>query len=104
MPHSHGGQGNYFSPVHTFEQVYEYIGHGSVNFISTTGERIYVRRGKTSDGTPAVVFLGENSIHGNVCWACWGYRMNCSGTRIGQCTEGLDKHITALQGREANRP
>ncbi len=96
MSHPRGGQGNCFSPVYTFEQVYEYVGHGTVTFISTTGERISARRGKVKGGTtPAIVFEGENSRHGNVCFACWGYRRNCSGTRIGQCTEGLDRHMTA---------
>jgi hypothetical protein len=96
MSHSRGGKGNYFSPVHTFGQVYEYVGYGTVTFISTTGEQISARQGKAKDGTTlAITFEGENSIHGNVCWACWGYRMNCSGTRIGQCTEGLDRHMTA---------
>jgi len=96
MAHPDGGQGNHFSPAHTFEQVYEYVGDGAVTFISTTGERISARRGKAKDGTTsAIAFRGERNRHGNVCWACWGYRVNCSGTRIGQCTEGLDKHMTA---------
>lgn len=96
MSHPHGGQGNYFSPVHTFEQAHEYVSHGTVTFISTTGERISAKRGKVKDGTiPAIVFEGENSRHGDVCCECWGYRRNCSGTRIGQCTEGLDRHMAA---------
>lgn len=96
MSHPLGGQGNYFSPVHTFEQAYEYVGPGSVTFNSTTGERISAKRGRTKDDrTTTIVFEGENSRHGNVCHACWGYRSNCSGTRIGQCTEALDKHMTA---------
>ncbi len=96
MPHPDGGQGNYFSPVHTFDQAYEYIGDSSVSFTSTTGERITAWWGKARDGTTlTIVFEGENSRHGNVCHACWGYRNNCSQTRIGQCTEALDKHMSA---------
>ena len=95
MSHPHGGRGNYFRPIHTFQQAREYVSHGTVTFISTTGERISAKLGKVKDVTiPAIVFEGENSRHGNVCCECWGYRMNCSGTRIGQCTEALDRHMT----------
>jgi hypothetical protein len=96
MPHPNCGMGNYFTPVHTFDQAYEYLGVGSLLFISTTGERITARRAKAKDGiTLTIVFEGENGRHGNVCGACWGYRRNCSGTRIGQCTEALDRHMSA---------
>jgi hypothetical protein len=96
MSHPHGGQGNYFRPVHTFEQVYGYVGHRILTFTSTTGEQIRAKQGTTKDGTtPTIVFEGVNSRHGNVCRACWGYRCNCSGTRIGQCTEALDTYVTA---------
>ncbi len=95
MPHPDGGQGNYFHPIHTFAQAYQYVEHGDISFSSTTGEQLIARRGKTKDGsTPTIVFFGENSKHGNVCPACWGYRSNCSGTRIGQCTEALDRNMS----------
>lgn len=95
MSHPQGGQSNCFSPIHTFEQAYEYVGRNSITFASTTGEQISARRGKAKDGiTPTIVFEGENGRHGNVCRACWGYRNNCSRTRIGQCTEALDKHMS----------
>ena len=95
MPHPDGGHGNYFNPVHTFDQAYAYVGGGNVSFTSTTGERITARRGMARDGvTPTLVFEGENCVHGNVCHACWGYRSNCSRTRIGQCVEALDGRIS----------
>lgn len=96
MSHPRGGQGNYFNPTHTFEQAYEFVGNNLIIFASTTGEQISAGRGKAKDGiTPTIVFEGENSRHGNVCHACWGYRCNCSRTRISQCTEALDKHMSA---------
>lgn len=94
MPHPDGGHGNYFNPTHSFEQAYNYVGEGATVFTSTTGERIVAKRGMARDGiTSTIVFEGENSRHGNVCPACWGYRSNCSKTRIGQCTEAMDKHM-----------
>ena len=94
MSHPSGGYGRNFKPVHTFDQAYVYVGEGKVTFTSTTGERMTVRRGMTKDGkTPTLVFTGQNSQHGNVCHACWGYRSNCTETRIGHCTEALDRHI-----------
>jgi hypothetical protein len=98
MSHPRGGRGSYFNPTHSFEQICQYIGHGIVTFASTTGELIRAGQGKTKDGiTPTIVFIGEKSRHGNVCHACWGYRCNCSGTRIGQCTEALDRHMTEYE-------
>jgi hypothetical protein len=95
MSHPEGGQGTYFKPVHTFNQAYEYIGDGHVSFTSTTGERINARRGKARDGiTLTIVFEGENNIHVNVCYACWGYRINCYRARIGQCAEALDRDMS----------
>jgi len=94
VPHPDGGQGNYFRTFHTFEQAYAYVvGKGNVEFESTTGERIIARQGQTRGGDSTIVFLGENAVHGNVCRACWGFRINCAGSRIGQCTEALDRHL-----------
>lgn len=96
MSHPRGGRGNYFNPAHTFERIYELIGDGTLNFTSTTGEPLRASRGTTKDGsTPTIVFMGTKSRHGNVCRACWGFRCNCSGTRIGQCAEALDRYLTA---------
>jgi hypothetical protein len=59
------------------------------------GEQILARHGKTRDGnTDTIVFIGERSRHGSVCEACWGYRIDCNGSRIGQCAEALDNLIT----------
>jgi hypothetical protein len=94
MAHPDGGQGNYFHPNHTFDQVVAYVGEVEVPFISTTGEKIIAIRGIAQDGiTPTIVFKEEKSKHGNVCQQCWGYRRNCNGTRIGQCNEALDRQI-----------
>lgn len=98
MPHPNGGKGNYFGPLHAFEQAYEQVGHRGLVFASTTGESIHARQGLARDGiTLTILFQGENNIHGNVCHSCWGYRCNCSGARIGQCTEALDRHMTTLK-------
>jgi hypothetical protein len=94
MAHPDGGHGNYFNPTHSFEQAYAFVGKGGVVFRSTTNEEITARQGLAGDGmTPTIAFQGEKSRHGNVCPACWGYRGNCSETRIGQCTEALDKYM-----------
>lgn len=94
MPHPIGGYGNNFNPGHSFDQAYTFVGQGGVEFTSTTGETINAHQGMAQDGvTRTIVFIGENSRHGNVCPACWGYRRNCSQTRIGQCTEALDSII-----------
>ena len=91
MPHPNGGHGNYFKPKHTFEDVYSFVSKGDIVFLSTTKEKIKATIGYGQDRvTRTIVFYGENSRHGNVCPACWGYRSNCSRTRIGQCTEALD--------------
>jgi hypothetical protein len=95
MGHPNGGRANYFNPKSSFDRALAYVDHGKVIFPSTTGEQIIATTGKARDGvTPTVVFQGINVKHGNVCQACWGYRLNCSGARIGQCTEALDSHIT----------
>jgi hypothetical protein len=60
---------------------------------STTGQIITATQGWTKDGqTPTIVFKGEIN-HGSVCEACWGYRISCSGSRIGQYAEALDQII-----------
>ena len=95
MPHPNGGYGNYFNPKLTFDEAYSFVAKGDLTFLSTTNEKITATIGLAQDRiTPTIVFYGENSRHGNVCPKCWGYRSNCSRTRIGQCTEALDKFIS----------
>ena len=92
MGHPNEGKGNTFSIGHSFEEVYEYIGPHGISFISTTGEKIFARRGLTRDkSTATIVFLGEKNRHGSACKACWGNRIDCTGSRIGQCAEALDQ-------------
>ena len=95
MAHPHGGRGNKFTTKNSFTQVFKYVGPNGVSFKSTTGEKIFARHGKTRDGlTDTIVFMGERHRHGSACEACWGYRIDCSGSRIGQCAEALDKVIS----------
>ena len=91
MTHPNGGKGNTFHTTHTFSEAYKHVGTG-ITFTSTTEKKITARQRNTKGKIPRkIVFIGENSTHGDVCEACWGYRLNCSGTRIGHCVEGLDK-------------
>ncbi len=95
MPHPKGGHGNFFNPKHTFGEAFALVSRGDVVFLSTTKEKIVATTGLAQDRlTPTIVFDGENSRHGNVCIECWGYRSNCSRTRIGQCTEALDEFMS----------
>lgn len=95
MPHPDGGQGVFFEYIHSFSKAYEFVGENGLTFKSSTGEKIKANRSKAGDGiTLTIVFVGENSKHGNVCNACWGYGKNCSSTRIKHCSEPLDKLIT----------
>jgi hypothetical protein len=90
MPHPNGGQGNTFPTQHSFDQALAAVGSG-LQFRSTTDEAIVATTSLAEDGvTQTITFQGENSQHGNVCAACWGFRQNCSGTRIGHCVEALD--------------
>jgi len=91
MAHQNGGQGNRFNPKHSFAQSYAFIGTQGVKFRSTTGEYIYARQGLARDGaTTTIVFIGERNRHGGTCRACWGFRIDCNQSRIGQCAEALD--------------
>jgi hypothetical protein len=94
MAHPNGGKGNRFSPKHSFAQASAFVGTKGVTFRSTTGEQIYAQRGMARDGvTPTIVFNGERTRHGSVCRACWGFRVDCNQSRIGQCAEALDAII-----------
>jgi hypothetical protein len=67
------------------------LGVKGVGFRSTTGEEINAIQGFTKDGkTPTIVFMGERHRHGSACRECWGFRKDCSGSFIGQCSEALD--------------
>lgn len=91
MGHPDGGRGNIFNTNNTFQDAFEFIGLAGITFTSTTGEIITASRGRSRFGNiPTITFRGINCTHGNVCSACWGYRQNCSGSYIGQCTEALD--------------
>lgn len=92
MGHPSGGKGNTFPVDHSFDEAYEHIGAQGVSFLSTTGEQIYARRSLTRDrASKTIVFMGERNRHGSTCKACWGFRIDCSGARIGQCAEALDQ-------------
>ena len=94
MAHPAGGRGTYFSPRHRFAEVLESVGKDGMEFRSTTGEMIHARLGKTKDGNhDTIVFQGERNRHGSACEACWGYRIDCNGSRIGQCAQALDEAI-----------
>jgi len=93
MPHPSGGSGSRFSTSHSFDETRRFVGDG-VRFLSTTGERITASQGFSKNGDPTIVFKGERRVHGNVCQACWGFRLSCSGTRIGHCSEALDDTVS----------
>jgi hypothetical protein len=94
MAHPNGSQGNRFNPKHSFVHAYAFVGSRGVKFRSTAGEQICARQGVTRDGaTPAIVFKGERITHGSACSARWGFRVACSGSRIGQCAEALNEVI-----------
>lgn len=93
MGHPIGGQGAVLKVRHTFSQAYTAVGNGA-QFDSTTGHPTIARLGITQDGKPAVSFWSESGgWGGNVCEACWGFRLSCSGTRVGQWVEGLDRFL-----------
>lgn len=94
MAHPNGGSGNTFSARHTFAEAHAFIGTKDLRFCSTTGEEITARQGLAKDGvTGTIVFVGEHTRHGNVCEACWGFRIDCNGSRIGQCAQALDSIV-----------
>ena len=95
MAHPNGGSGGKFNAKHSFLEAYGFVGPQGVKFASTTGEQITatqaLARKKT---TPVIVFQGERSRHGSACKACWGFRIDCNRSRIGQCAEALDSLIS----------
>ena len=94
MAHPSGGSGSKFSAGHTFERAYAFVGVNGVAFSSTTGEKIHATQGLAGDGiTPTIVFTGERHRHGSACPSCWGFRVDCNKSRIGQCAEALDELV-----------
>ncbi len=91
MAHPEGGRGEQFKISNDFYSIYEFVKQKTeYKFLSTTKENITVKPSTSKNGKVlTLAFIGENSRHGNVCPACWGYRFNCSGTRIGHCVEPL---------------
>ena len=91
MPHPNGGIGNTFTTRKTFRDAFSQVGITGITLTSTTHEQITATQSMAQDGsTLTITFEGHNGRIGNVCEACWGFRQNCSGTRIGQCAEALD--------------
>ena len=91
MAHPSGSTGSRFQPLHSFTRALALVGPNGYKFQSTTGEQIKAQQGQARDGvTETIVFHGERNRHGSVCHACWGYRIDCNGSYIGQCAEALD--------------
>jgi hypothetical protein len=93
VPHPNGGLGSTFRTRNAFDKSRTFVCPHGVEFRSTTGEKITATQGWTRDGqTPTIVFRGKTR-HGSACIACWGYRLSCNGSRIGQCAEPLDEIV-----------
>lgn len=90
MAHPDGGRGKPFPTEHTFAQAYAFVGAKGQKFLSTTNEDITAKQSFAKDkATPIIVFWGEYSRHGAVCEACWGFPLDCNGSRIGHCVKPL---------------
>jgi hypothetical protein len=84
MPHPDGGRGNKFKTRNGFD------------FLSTKDKPTKARVSVTDDGAQAISFYMEDgSRGGNVCESCWGFRRNCSDTRIGQWVERLNRSLAS---------
>jgi len=95
MAHPNGGSGHTFATRNTFAKAHAFVGTKGVRFHSTTGDKIIAKQGFARDGvTATIVFLGERTRHGSACEACWGFRKDCNGSRIGQCAEALDSVVS----------
>jgi hypothetical protein len=94
MPHPAGGSGASFNPRHTFAEAYEFVGRKGLAFRSTMHEKIVARQSMAKDrATHTIVFVGERNPHGSTCRRCWGFRVDCNGSWIGQCAEALDQIV-----------
>ena len=90
MAHPSGGS-NPFDVKHSFAEAYKFVGAKGVAFRSRRNEKIKAHQSTAKDGvTPIIVFVGERHTHGRACEKCWGFRLDCNGSRIGQCAECLD--------------
>ena len=95
MPHPDGGRGSKFKTQYTFKQAYKAVGDG-FDFLSTKDKPTKACVSATDDGAQAISFYMEDgSRGGNVCESCWGFRRNCSDTRIGQWVEGLNRSLAS---------
>jgi len=93
MPHPNGGS-HPFDAKHSFAKAYGFVGEKGTSFRSNTGEKIKAHQSLAKDRvTPVIVFVGERNTHGRACAKCWGFRLDCGGSRIGQCAEALDRAI-----------
>ncbi|MFZ0731063.1 MAG: hypothetical protein WAM79_01940 [Candidatus Sulfotelmatobacter sp.] len=97
MPHPDGGRGSKFKTRSTFKQAYKAVSDG-FNFLSTKDKPTKARVSVTRDGAKGISFFMEDGSRGcNVCESCWGFRRNCSDTRIGQWVEGLNRSLASLK-------
>ena len=93
MAHLDGGKGNTFPVKHSFEEVLDKIGEGSIQFESTTGTVLTAKAGFSRQGHRTITIRGKKHAYINVCPACWGFRLNCHGTRIGHAIEPLATNL-----------
>lgn len=94
MAHPNGGRGNSFPLNHSFTELYHFIGKNKYCFLSSTQESIVAFQSMAKGSrTPIISFVGQHSRHGGVCEACWGFTIDCNGSRVGQCSRALDEEI-----------
>ena len=86
MAHGDGGRGNVFPVGVGFAAARRAVGSG-LEFQTARPQLVRARQGE-SDTTPPLPTISFRD-HGTVCEHCWGYRVNCSGTRVGHCVEAL---------------
>jgi hypothetical protein len=96
MPHPSGSQGNNFRVHKSFKKAFNAVSSRGLAFRSTTGRAVRATQSLARDGVTEVIrFHGTNgTLKGNVCAACWGFRLSCTGTRIGQYVEALDRRLS----------
>jgi hypothetical protein len=92
MAHPDGGKGGTFQTQQTFKEACAGVANRPVQFRSTTGKKTTARLGLTAGGQQTIAFYRQNGgWGGNVCEGCWGFRLSCVGTRIGQWAQALDE-------------
>ena|SRR5450759_2528586 len=89
MPHPNGSQGNNFKVLHTFTNAFNAVALRGLAFRSTTGRAVRATQSFARDGATKVIRFRDTkgALKGNVCAACWGFRLSCTRTRIGQYLE-----------------